>query len=91
MIGLPPSFGAVNDTEICAFPGVTDGCAGAEGPVLGTTGLEAADAGPSPFAFVPVTVHVYDFPFVSPLTTMGDVVPDSDPGVPPFGDVHVAA
>ena len=47
---------------ICALPGVTAGCAGASGTRFGITTADAGDAGPSPFAFVAVTVHVYDFP-----------------------------
>ena len=90
VIALPPSFGAVNDTPICALAATTDGCAGAAGTVLGTTACETGDAEPAPFAFVAVTVHVYDFPFVSPPTTIGDPADEADPPVPPFDDAHAA-
>jgi hypothetical protein len=33
-------------------------------------------------------VQVYDFPFVRPLTTVGDAVSDAEPGTPPFDDTH---
>jgi hypothetical protein len=89
VIALPPLFGAVNVTVICAFPDTTVGCAGAEGIVLGITAIDAGDAGLVPFAFVAVTVHVYDFPFVKPLTTIGEAAPFIDPAVPPFDDAHV--
>jgi hypothetical protein len=90
VIALPPSSGAVTATVIFALPRVTPGWAGADGSVLGTTGSDAGDGAPEPFAFVAVTVHVYDFPFVSAPTTSGDAVPDAKPGAPPFDDVHPA-
>jgi hypothetical protein len=90
VIVLPPSFGAVKLTEICAFPGVTPGWAGADGTVLGITTVDAGDAGPAPFTFVAVTVHVYDFPFVSPATTVGEAVSFAEPAVPPFDDTQLA-
>ncbi len=91
MIALPPLFGAVNPTEICAAPGVTDGWTGADGIVLGTVAADDADAAPGPFAFVAVTVHVYDRPFVSAPTTIGEAAPLAEPAVPPFDDVQFAA
>jgi len=81
----------VNVTVILALPGATDGCAGAAGTVLGIATADAADAGPSPFAFVALTVHVYDFPFVRPVTASGDAAPDPEPAVPPFDDTQLAA
>jgi hypothetical protein len=91
VIGLPPLNGAVNDTDICAFPGVTAGCAGASGTLFGTTTADTGDVGLSPFAFVAVTVHVYDFPFVIKLTISGDPAPDADPATPPFDDTQSAS
>ena len=90
MIALPPSLGAAYVTVICAFPGATVGCAGADGTVLGTAAADAGDAGPAPFAFVAATVHVYDFPFDNEPTTIGDPAPEPDPATPPFDDVHAA-
>jgi len=90
VIVVPPSNGATNDTVICAFPRLTVGCAGADGTVLGMTTADAGDAGPEPFAFVAETVHVYDLPFVSEPTTIGDTAPDADPAVPPFDDAQFA-
>ena len=37
--------------------------------------FDAADGGPTPAAFVAVTVNVYDEPFVSPVTVSGDAAP----------------
>ena len=74
MIALPPSAGATNVTVICAFPALTVGAAGALGTVLGIAAADAGDAGPAPFALVAVTVHEYDFPFVNPVTTVGEAV-----------------
>jgi len=76
---------------ICAFPGTTDGAAGAEGTVLGIATADAAEAGPSPFAFVALTVQVYDFPFVRPVTASGDAAPVTEPAVPPFDDTQFAS
>ena len=90
MIALPPSAGATNDTVTCAFPAATVGCAGALGTVLGTTTADAGDAAPGPFAFVAATVHVYDFPFDRPPTTIGDPAPGAEPGAPPFDDPQAA-
>jgi hypothetical protein len=90
VIALPPSSGATNVTVTCASPAPTAGCAGADGTVLGITTAEAGDDGPVPFAFVALTVHVYDFPFVNPFTTMGDPAPPTDCGVPPFDEVQAA-
>ena len=88
MIVLPPSAGAPNDTVTCAFPATTVGAAGALGTVLGTTGADAGDNAPAPFALAATTVHVYDFPLVNPPTTVGDAVSAAEPGAPPFDDVH---
>ncbi len=90
MIALPPSAGATNDTVTCAFPAATVGATGALGTVLGTAAADADDAAPEPFAFVAVTVHVYDFPFVKPPMTIGEPAPGAEPGVPPFDDTHAA-
>ncbi len=88
MIALPPSAGATNDTVTCALPAATVGAAGALGTVAGTTTADAGDAPPVPFAFVALTVHVYDFPFVRPTITIGVPAPLPEPGVPPFDDEH---
>jgi hypothetical protein len=90
VIGLPPSNGAPKMTVTSPLPAPTVGVAGADGTVLGITTAEGGDAGPSPFAFVAVTVHVYDFPFDKPPTTIGDAAPAAAPDVPPFDDVHDA-
>jgi hypothetical protein len=62
-------------TTALALPGVTVPIVGAPGTVIGVTLLEAADAGPVPYALVAVTVNVYAVPFVSPVTDNGLVVP----------------
>jgi hypothetical protein len=73
------------------LPDATVGWAGADGTVLGTTAADATDAAPSPFAFVAVTVHVYDLPFVSDPTTRGEPPPDAEPGAPPFDEAQSAS
>jgi len=90
VIALPPSLGAENETVICESPGATDGCAGAVGTVLGITTADAGEGGPAPFAFVAVTVHEYNFPFVNLLTTIGEFAPEADPAAPPLEDVQFA-
>ncbi len=88
MIALPPFPGATNDTVTCAFPATTVGCAGALGTVLGTAAADAGEKAPVPFPFVAATVHVYDFPFVRPLTTVGDATSLTETVTPPFDDTH---
>ncbi len=90
MIALPPSAGATNDTVTCAFPASTVGAAGAPGTVLGIATTDAGDATPVPSAFVALTVHVYDFPFDNPPTTMGEVAPVAEPVAPPFDGTQPA-
>jgi hypothetical protein len=90
VIALPPLFGAVNDTTMSALPGTTVGCAGVDGTVLGIATADSAEGAPSPFAFVAVTVHVYDFPFDRPATTIGELAPPSEPAAPPFEDAQSA-
>ena len=90
MIVLPPSNGATNETVTCAFPATTVGAAGGSGTRFGTAATEAGDAAPGPFAFVAVTVHVYDFPIVRLPTTIGDAAPEAEPGAPEFDDTHDA-
>jgi hypothetical protein len=91
VIGLPPSSGATNETVASLFPDAATGCSGAAGAMLGMAGADGADGGPSPFALVAVTVHVYDFPFDKPPTTIGELGPDAEPGVPPSDDAHAAS
>jgi hypothetical protein len=88
VIALPPSAGATNETVTCALPATTVGAAGALGTVLGTTAADADDDAPVPFPFVAATVQVYDFPFVSPPTIVGDARSAIAAGVPPFDDTH---
>ena len=88
MIALPPSNGAPNETVTCAFPATTVGAVGALGTVFGTTLTDAVDIAPVPFAFVALTVQVYDFPFVRPETRIGELAPVFDPAAPPFDDAH---
>jgi hypothetical protein len=42
--------------------------------VASVIGLDDADAGPAPAAFVAVTVNVYAVPFVKPVTVIGPPV-----------------
>jgi hypothetical protein len=48
---------------------------GAAGTVVTVAALDAADAGPTPAAFVPVTVNVGVAPVAIPVTTIGDDAP----------------
>ena len=91
MIALPPSKGATKATVICAFPAATVGAAGALGTVLGMTADDAGEAAPGPFAFVAVTLHVYDKPFDKPPTTIGEPAPVIEPDVPVPEGTHAAA
>ena len=88
MIGLPPLLaGAVKLTVACPLPAVAVPIVGAPGTVLGVTGLDAAEAGLLPAAFVATTVKVYAVPFVRPVTVMGLDVPIA--AKPPVLDVTV--
>jgi hypothetical protein len=90
-MALPPSAGATNATEICPLPGVVTGWAGASGMVAGTTvAFDAGDSAESPMTLVAWTVHVYDLPFVSDCTEIGELVPELVPVAPPSLDVQVA-
>jgi hypothetical protein len=78
VIGEPPvSTGGVNDTEAdCdAIYYTATTFVGAPGTPDGVTELDGADSGPLPTEFVACTVNVYEVPFVSPVTTIGDVAP----------------
>lgn len=57
--------------------------AGPEGAGVAVMEFEEADAEPAPALFVATTVKVYDVPFVSPVTTMGE---DKPVAVMPPGD-----
>jgi hypothetical protein len=87
----PPLLpGATNATEIDAPPRVTVGAAGIPGTSAGTVGSETTDASLSPTLFVARTVQVYVLELVSPVITIGDVAPESDPGTPPSLDSQFA-
>src|SRR3954453_4515363 len=88
-MGLPPLKGATNDTVSCPFPTPAAGWPGAVGTVLGIATADAGDDAPGPFAFVAVTVHVYDLPFDNDPTTIGELTPEFVPVTPPFDEAHV--
>jgi hypothetical protein len=90
VMGEPPFAGGENFTVMRASPGVTVGFAGADGGFVSVVAADSGDAGPSPFALVANTVHVYVLPFVSPVTMMGDAAPDNVPGMPPLVEMHCA-
>jgi hypothetical protein len=78
VIDAPPSFaGTVNATETVVLPRVAVPIVGASGTVAGVTLFDAADKAPSPIAFVARTLHVTAVPFVKPVTTIGDAVPET--------------
>ena len=60
-------------------------------PVQATTATDGAEALPVPRAFVAATVHVYEFPVVSPFTVTDETAPVAKAVKLPFDDVHVAA
>jgi hypothetical protein len=71
----PFDTGAVNVTVACPLPLTAVTFVGASGTVDGVTALLAPDAILAPEMFVAVTVNVYEFPFVNPVTVMGEEVP----------------
>ena len=87
MIGEPPlDEGATKATVAEALPAVAEAPVGAPGTVAGVTGLLAADAGPAPIALLAVTVNVYAWPFVRPVTTWESEAEPAFESVPPDGD-----
>ena len=72
----PPLFpGAVNVIVACPLPAVAVPIVGASGTVAGAIELDALDGVLVPSAFVAVTVNVYAWPFVSPVTVSGEPLP----------------
>ena len=89
MIAVPPFFdGTENGTEAVATEMLTVPIVGAVGTVAGWNVFDAADGGLVPCAFVAVTRHVYVYPFVSPVTTIGLDEPLVDRDTPPLVEVH---
>ena len=81
--------GEENTTAISPFPAVIAGAAGRPGSAFGTTAADAGDDGPGPLPFVALTLHVYDLPFVNPVTVIGDEAPTTLAlATPPFDDTH---
>jgi hypothetical protein len=79
VIALPFAVPAVNDTTTgpaapTALPDTAFTPVGTPGGLRGTTTADTGDAGPVPIPFVAVTLHVYDFPFVTPVTVIGENV-----------------
>ena len=68
-------MGAVNEIVACPLPLTATTPVGASGTVAGATELLAEDEILVPTALVAVTVNVYDVPFVSPVTVIGDEPP----------------
>ncbi len=65
------------------------GTAGRPGTEFGTTAAEDGDEGPEPLPLVALTLHVYDLPFVSPVTVIGDEPPGTLAlAAPPFDETH---
>jgi len=55
----------------------------------GTTGTDATEPRPAPFAFRAITAHLYVRPLVTPVTVSGERGPALLAGFPPFVDEHV--
>jgi hypothetical protein len=76
VIDKPPfDTGAVNEIVACPFPLTARMSVGASGTVAGVTVLLALDEILVPAMFVAVTVNEYVFPFVSPVTIIGEELP----------------
>jgi len=76
--------GAVQETtDWFVAPAVAETLVGAPGTADGTTAEDGAEAALVPFAFVAVTVKVYEVPFVRPITVheVVDVVHVKPPGL----------
>jgi hypothetical protein len=75
VMGEPLSAPAVKATEAPLLAVVAIPMVGAPGTVAGVTLLESDEATLVPTPFVAVTVQVTGVPLVSPLTTMGELIP----------------
>jgi hypothetical protein len=76
VIAEPPfDTGAVNEIVACPFPLTATTPVGASGTVAGVTVLLALDEVLVPEIFVAVTVNEYEFPFVNPVTIIGEELP----------------
>jgi len=75
MVRPPLLVGAVKATLTLLVPAVTVPIVGAVGTPVGVALAENADAAPVPIAFVAVTVKVYAWPLLRPLTTRGEPLP----------------
>jgi hypothetical protein len=90
---VPLFNGGANPTAAVPLPATTTTPVGGPGGTRGGAGtneFDAVDGVLVPFAFVAVTVQLYVFPFVKPVTTSGLVAPETVPSAPPFDDVHFA-
>ena len=84
----------VNDTDngpvdAVVEPEIAFTAVGAAGEPTITAG-EAEEDGPVPAPFVPLTLQVYDFAVVRPVTVTGLAEPEFEPPTPPLLEVHVA-
>lgn len=80
----------MKETDATRPVNVTTPIVGGSGASATTNAFEVADGGPTPTAFVAVTVQVYVSPFVSPNTRMGCSVSDAEFVAPPSDDTQVA-
>jgi hypothetical protein len=58
-------------------PSKSAGTMSGGGPAVGVTAFEGADSGPSPTAFLALTVNVYVVPLVRPVITVWVTFPTS--------------
>jgi hypothetical protein len=86
----PPFLGGLKDTDMRESPATANGREGLLGTVLGITGADCSDAGPMPNPLIARTEHRYVWPFVTPLTTIGEEMPFAARAVPPFVDKQAA-
>lgn len=79
MIAAPPSFvGGEKLTVADPSPALMPVMVGASGTLAGVTLFEGADGALLPMALVAITVQVIAVPLASPVTVIGDALPDCD-------------
>ena len=88
-MGEPPfDCGADQATSTVPLPGVPVTPVGEPGIVPGVTALDGAELGLDPAVLLAVTVKVYGWPFVSPVTVQ-DTAPVVAHVLPPGAEVTV--
>jgi len=76
VIAEPPVAPAVNATDTCAFPPVTESIVGACGTVVAVTPAEADEGADVPYLPEATAVYVYCVLDCKPVIVIGEVDPD---------------